>query len=255
MANSNVGRFVWHDHLTRNPKAAIAFYTEVLGWKTQPYGAGDAYTMWVGSQGPLGGTMGLSEEQRKTGLAPYWMGHVQVENVDRTAEQAAKLGGKIEKEPTDIPAVGRFAVIADPQKATLSIFTPKDAMKLHDDTKEGEFCWAELMTSNQGAALEFYSQLFGWKKTSEIDMGERVGAYVAFGIGTKQIGGIMNQPKGMPFPPMWVYYVQTADLEAALGRASGHGGTVMNGPMEVPGGRIAQLMDPEGAMFALHESA
>jgi predicted enzyme related to lactoylglutathione lyase len=54
---------------------------------------------------------------------------------------------------------------------------------------------------------------------------------------------------------MWIYYTDVADLDAAMARATKHGAKVMNGPMEVPGGaRIVQMMDPQGAAFALHES-
>ena len=119
MANSNAdnGRFVWYEHLTKDPKAAIAFYTDVVGWTTAPFteGGGD-YIMWGGSQGPLGGVMKLPAEAEKMGAPPHWMAHVQVENVDSAAALVKKLGGKVYKEPEDIPTVGRFAVIADPQR-------------------------------------------------------------------------------------------------------------------------------------------
>jgi predicted enzyme related to lactoylglutathione lyase len=254
MATQNVGQFVWHDHLAKDPKAAVDFYTDVLGWKTEPFGAGSDYTVLVGSQGPLGGTMKLPEEAAKMGTPPHWMGHVLVDNVDQTAERAKALGGRVYKEPADIPNVGRFAVIGDPQGADISIFQPKEAVAPHDITKEGEFCWNELMTSDQEDALRFYSELFGWKKMSEEDMGT-IGTYIVFGDGKKGFGGIMKLPKGMPMPPTWVYYTETSSLENTIGRATGKGATVMNGPMEVPGGgHVAQLMDPEGAMFALHEA-
>ena len=255
MANANNGQFVWHDHLTKDPKAAIAFYSEVVGWKTQPFDEGGHYTMWVGSQGPLGGVMTLPEEAAKMGAPPHWMGNVQVEDVDATAALTKKLGGKIYKEPSDIPTVGRFAVIADPQGATISIFQPTAAMTLHDTSKEGEFCWNELVTSDSAAAFKFYSEIFGWKVLKEMDMGP-MGTYLLYGIGEKQIGGMMTTPKGTPMPPMWVFYTETRDIEAAVARATRSGAKVMNGPMDVPtGGRIAQLMDPQGAAFALHQAA
>jgi predicted enzyme related to lactoylglutathione lyase len=254
MANSNVGRFVWYEHLSKDPKAAIAFYTDVIGWKTQPFSGNADYTMWVSKQGPLGGSMKFPEEATKAHTAPLWMGHVQVDDVDKSTARAKELGGKVHKEPTDIPGVGRFAVIADRQGATFSIFQPKDAMKLHDETKEGEFCWSELITNDPDDALEFYSGLFGWDKMKEVDMGTS-GTYVIFGLGGKQLGGVMKQPKGMPTPPTWVYFTETKNLEAAVGRASGKGATVTVEPMQVPGGRVAELMDPQGALFALHEAA
>ena len=253
--NESNGRFVWYEDLAKDPKAAIDFYSDVVGWKTQPFKeAGNDYVMWVGSQGPLGGVMKLPDEAARMGTPPHWMAHIQVENVDATAELAKKLGGKVHKEPTDIPTVGRFAVIADPQGAFVSIFTPNEAMDPHDPSKAGEFCWNELVTSDSQAGFSFYSKLFGWKKVREMDMGA-MGTYRTFGIGDKEIGGMMNVPKGASMPPTWLYYTETSDLDAALARAKKRGATVLSGPMEVPGGRVVQLKDPQGAAFALHQAA
>lgn len=254
MASANKGLFVWYEHLTKDPQAAIAFYGDVVGWKTQPFPGGGGYIMWVGSQGPLGGVMELPDQAAKMGAPPHWMAHVQVDDVDATAALAKKLGGKVHKEPTDIPTVGRFAVIADPQGAAISIFQPNSEMTLHDPSKAGEFCWNELLTSDSVAAFKFYSELFGWKIAREMDMGA-MGTYRVFGVGEKQLGGMMTTPKDAPMPPMWIYYASTSDLDAAIGRATKKGAKVMNGPMDVPGGgRIAQLMDPQGAAFALHQA-
>jgi predicted enzyme related to lactoylglutathione lyase len=240
--------------MTKDPKAAIAFYTEVVGWKTQPF-EGTDYTMWVGSQGPLGGVMKLPEEAAKMGAPSHWMSHVQVADVDATTAQAKKLGAKIYKEPSDIPNVGRFSVLADPQGAVISVFKPSTMMmEQHDISKDGEFCWSELMTSDSAAAFKFYSQLFGWKSLQEMDMGPN-GMYRIYGIGETQLGGMMTTPKGAPMPPAWLYYVGTSDLEASLGRATKKGAKVINGPMDIPGGgRIAQLIDPQGAAFAFHQA-
>jgi predicted enzyme related to lactoylglutathione lyase len=115
------------------------------------------------------------------------------------------------------------------------------------------------MTSNHEAAFAYYSQLFGWKKLRDFDMGD-VGSYLIYGQGRgqddRELGGMFSQAKGAPMPAAWIYYIQVADLDAAIARAKSGGGTLMNGPMEVPGGaRIAQLDDPQGAFFALHENA
>jgi uncharacterized protein len=254
MASVNKGQFVWYEDVTKDPREAISFYSEVVGWKTEPF-QGSEYMMWVSSQGPLGGVMKPPDEAAKAGAPANWLAHVQVEDVDATAARAKKLGGQIYKEPTDIPTVGRFAVIADPQGAAISIFKPTGEMTLHDITKEGEFCWNELSTSDSAAAFKFYSELFGWQILEEMDMGP-MGTYRVFGVGDKRLGGMMTAPKDAPMPPMWLYYTETGDLDAALERARRKGAKVLNGPMDVPGGgRIAQLLDPQGAPFALHQSA
>ena len=126
-------------------------------------------------------------------------------------------------------------------------------MGLHDPRKPGEFCWNELLTSDQGAAFGFYAELFNWQKLLDHDMGP-MGTYLIYGIGDVRLGGIMNLPKGAPMPPAWCYYIQVQDLAATLSRAQAKGAKVINGPMDVPGGaRIVQCRDPQGAVFALHQ--
>jgi predicted enzyme related to lactoylglutathione lyase len=248
--STNNGRFVWYEYFAKDTKKAIAFYTDVVGWKTESFR--EDYVMWVGSQGSLGGVMGLPEGAVKMGVPPNWMAHVQVQDVDAAAALAKKLGGKVHKEPEDIPNVGRFAVLGDPQGAMISVFHPSQEMTLHDTSKPQEFCWNELITSDSAAAFKFYSELVGWKTIQEMDMGA-MGVYRIFGVGDKQLGGMMTAPPGSPIPPMWMFYVETDQLEGAAAKAVRNGAKVMNGPMDVPGGRIIQLMDPQGAPFSLHQ--
>ncbi|HET6439259.1 MAG TPA: VOC family protein [Anaeromyxobacter sp.] len=247
------GTFVWYDHLTRDVGAAIAFYSEVVGWKAEPFGD-SGYQMWVGSQGPLGGVMKVTDNSGQGGH-PHWMAHLQVDDVDAAAALVKKRGGKICHAPTDIPTVGRFAVIADPQGASLSLYRPnQNNMPPHDLGADGEFCWNELLTSDSAAAFRFYSELAGWKILEEMDMGP-MGTYRVFGLGDTRLGGMMTTSKGAPTPPMWLCYASTHDLDAAMGRAVGKGARVTNGPVDIPGGgRVAQLTDPQGAAFALHQA-
>jgi hypothetical protein len=255
-AMTNHGRFVWYDLLTGDLPAAMAFYSEVVGWRTQPFGDGSDYTMWVGEQGPLGGMSLLPAAAKQMGAPPYWQSNVEVANLDETVAKVKELGGKIHHQE-EVPTVGRFAVIADPQGAVIAVFTPARDMPCHDSSKPGEFSWHELYTTDHEAAFAFYQQIVGWERLGEFDMGA-MGKYLLWGREGKQLGGMMTTPKGMTtpdgreVPPSWMYYVTTADLDGALARAKAKGGRVLNGPMDVPGGqRIVQLMDPQGAAFAL----
>jgi predicted enzyme related to lactoylglutathione lyase len=255
-AMSNQGRFVWYELLTSDVPAAIAFYSEVVGWRTQPFGDADGYTMWVGGQGPLGGLTVLPAAAKQMGAPPYWQANVEVTDVDQAVAKLKKLGGRVFHQE-EVPTVGRFAVIADPQGAVISLFTPSGDMPSHDSSKPGEFSWHELYTTDHEAAFAFYQQIIGWERLGEFDMGP-MGKYLLWGREGKQLGGMMTLPKGMTtpdgreVPPSWMYYVTTADLDGALARAKAKGARVLNGPMDVPGGqRIVQLMDPQGAAFAL----
>lgn len=255
MTNPNTGRLVWYELLTSDVKGAIAFYTEVAGWTTQRWEAGD-YTMFVGSQGPLGGLTLLPEKVKAMGAPPHWQANIQVANVDETIAKVKQLGGQV-FHAEDVPTIGRLAVIADPQGAVVAVYTPTTEMAPHDLAKPGEFSWHELYTTDHEAAFEFYRQIAGWERLGEFDMGP-MGKYLLWGRGGKQLGGMMTKPKemktpdGRDIPPSWMFYITTADLDAALARAKGMGATVINGPMEVPGGqRIVQLLDPQGAAISL----
>jgi predicted enzyme related to lactoylglutathione lyase len=254
MADARFGSFVWHELLTNDAKAAFEFYGHVAGWKTQPF-EGD-YTMWVGSQGPMGGVMKLPQGSPM----PHWIGSVLVKDADATIALAQKLGGKLHVGPQDIPKVGRYAVLTDPQGAAFTIMAPTQPMTAHDHEKHGEFIWNELLTEDHQKAFAFYSELFGWKRISDFDMGPEMGTYLIYGFdGGKQsdrIGGMFTKPKGAPIPNTFFYYVHVDDLDAAVKRATDKGAKIQNGPMPVPdGARICQLTDPQGAWFALHESA
>jgi predicted enzyme related to lactoylglutathione lyase len=254
MSNPSGGRFVWHELMTTDTKAAIAFYTEVVGWKTEPWESGN-YTMWASAQGALGGVNPLPEQAAKMGAPPHWMSNVEVANVDGAVEKAHSLGAKVLTPPADIPKIGRFSVIMDPQGATVSLFKPLQGMPPHDITKPGEFCWGELIAADHDAAFKFYSQVVGWEKLAEHDMGP-MGKYLLFGHGATQYGGMFTKSKEMKFPPSWLYYVEVRDLDGTIERVKSKGGKLMNGPNTVPtGARIAQMLDPQGAAFALHEIA
>jgi len=75
-----------------------------------------------------------------------------------------------------------------------------------------------------------------------------------FGRGGRAIGAMLKKPAERPAPPHWLFYARVADARKAAAAVKAHGGQVLNGPMEVPGGDwIAQCADPQGAMFALHQ--
>jgi len=249
------GSFVWYDFMTPDPEAAKAFYTGVMGWGTQVWeNSGMSYTMWSVGETPIGGIMKMPEEAVAGGARPSWLAYVAVPDVDATTSRAQELGGNVMVPPTDIPTVGRFSIIADPQGATMAPFTPATAgPEPPEPPPVGGFSWHELATPEPEAVFDFYADLFGWQKTSAMDMGP-MGVYQLFGRGGAPLGGIYRQPETMTGPPAWLHYARVADVNAATDAVRQHGGKVINGPMEVPGGDwITMVLDPQGGPFAVHE--
>jgi len=249
MSNAEIrGRFVWHELMTTDPQAAGAFYSKVLSWRTQPSGMPD-YTLWVSGKTQAGGLMAQPES---AGGAPSWLVYIGTPDVDATTTAAERLGGKVHKPPADIPGVGRFAVLSDPQGATFAIFKPSAVPA--GAAPPADFSWHELATSDAQGALAFYSELFGWSRGPAHDMGPQ-GTYHLIEHGGAQVGGfykLMDTSKA----PHWLTYIQVGSVDKAAAAAKAAGGKVTQGPMEVPGGsRIAQILDPQGGAFAVHEPA
>ena len=120
------GAFCWNELGTTDDETAKKFYSELLGWT---YKEGDVsgmkYAEIVAGGKPVGGVYKMGPE---FGAAPsHWMPYVAVDDVDASAKRVEELGGNVCVPPTDIPNVGRFAVINDPTGATLSLLTLKGA--------------------------------------------------------------------------------------------------------------------------------
>jgi hypothetical protein len=110
--------------------------------------------------------------------------------------------------------------------------------------------WHELYAGNLDREWDFYAKLFGWTKARSMDMGA-MGVYQTFAIDGVESGGMMKQPPQVS-GPFWNYYLGVDSVAAAAERATKHGGKVMMGPQEVPGGSwIIQAIDPQGAFYSL----
>jgi uncharacterized protein len=254
MAGIPLGRFCWYELLTTDSKAAPAFYKEIAGWGTAPWETEGAppYTMWLNGDQPIGGLM---QKPAEAAEAPsHWLVHISTPNVAATAIKAEQLGGRVLNQ-MQVPTVGEFAIVQDPQGAVFSAFQPEGEAPGHDGpARIGEFSWHELATDGWQAAWDFYTQLFAWTKADAVDMGD-MGTYQMFSRGAHPLGAFFERPPEMPVSA-WLFYLKVPDVRAAVSAVEENGGRVLNGPMEVPGGDlIAQCMDPQGAMFAVHATA
>lgn len=250
--SSSHGTFIWHELTTADRDAAKAFYTQITPWQTRQWDDSIDYHMWTRGDKSLGGVVELSAELKARGVGPHWLPYVCVYDVDATVRQAVSLGGTVRMGPKEVASIGAWAVIADPQGATIGLFEPAEAPAAHvGDAPIGEFSWHELSTTDYKAASDFYRGLFKWEATSDFDMGE-MGIYRMFGRRGTTFGGMFNRRADMP-PSNWLSYVRVDSVKPVAERVKELGGTVFSGPMEVPGGDwVAQFVDPQGAAVALH---
>src|SRR5688572_25879642 len=246
------GQFIWYELTTPDVDAAKKFYPRFTGWGTQAFDKD--YTMWTTGGVPMAGLFRLSDEMRQQGVPPNWMPYVESSNVDETVAKATSLGGRVVHGPDDIPGTGRFAVVQDPQGAVFGVYKSSNAARGGWDGTPvvGRFSWHELMTTDHVAAFDFYRALFGWEKMSEMDMGGGQ-MYSMYGKGGKMFGGMFNRMADMAgMHPFWLVYIHVKDVGKAVAVATKAGASIQRPQMDIPGGSIAILGDPQGAGFALH---
>ena len=117
--NMKHGAFGWNELTTTDTKAALEFYTKLFGWNTEVMHMECMdYTIVKAGDRMVGGVM-----TGPPGAPVAWTSYVTVDNIDESVKLAESLGGKICVPPTDIPEVGRFAILLDPQGAVIAAIT------------------------------------------------------------------------------------------------------------------------------------
>lgn len=255
------GSFIWYELLTTDLEAAGRFYDSVVGIRIQDqsaHGEIDYRMVENPAGGFVGGAMQLDADMIAGGARPAWLGYVGVDDVDATVAKVTGAGGQVHLPAHDIPGVGRIAMVTDPQGAPFYLMRPTPPPEVEDPTsrvfdpeKPGHVAWNELHATDGASAFDFYAEQLGWEKSDAMDMGP-MGTYQMFKVGgtDRAIGGMMTSPN---FPrPMWLHYFNVPDIDEALARIDGSGGSVIYGPGEIPGGNfIIQGTDPQGALFAV----
>lgn len=250
--------FVWYELVTTDQDKAVAFYSKVVGWEMRDAGMPGMRYMIFGKDGKdVGGIMSWASTGNP-GMPPEWMAHIHTSDLDQELKAVVADGGTIIQPANQVPGVGRFAVVLDPQKVKYLLFEPgsSDAPPRLGQMEHGNVGWHELLTDDSERAFAYYSKHYGWEKDFAVDMGP-MGVYQTFRTNQPLYSGgmmtITNCP-GMPqgLKPHWRYYFSLDDVDAAQSRIVEAGGKVTAPPMDVPGGsRILQALDDQGCEFSL----
>jgi uncharacterized protein len=253
VATHSPGSFCWIELGTTDQDAAKQFYGSLFGWAAvdNPIGPSEVYTLFNLEGRNTAGCYTLGPDKRAQGVPPHWLLYVSTVDADATAAKAAPAGGNVVVPPFDVMEFGRMAVIQDPTGAVLAIWQSKTHPGTGIEGVPGTLCWADLMTPDQSGAGKFYKELFGWQ-TEPGDTG-----YLHIKNGDKYIGGIPPAEHRSPnAPPHWLLYFQVNDCDASTAKAEQSGAKIYAPPMTMEGvGRWSVAADPQGAVFALFQSA
>lgn len=250
------GEWIWFELLTREPDAAQAFYAGILGWQVEPSGMPDMdyRLLRIGGQ-EVGGLLRMPAGMEP---GPTWLGYIGVDDVDAAAEAIVGAGGKVHMPPTTMDGVGRMAMLTDPQGVAFYVMRgasdePSRAFThctgAGDAGAVGHTVWCELYAPDPDAAVAFYRQAFNWTQQGAMPMGE-LGEYRFLQDAVGGFGAVMRTPPGSASG--WQFYFHVPDIDAAVRAINAGGGSVLQGPDEIPGGAFSiSARDPQGARFGL----
>ncbi len=242
------GSFIWYELMTDDVDGAKRFYDAVAGWSVEAEAANPMdYRMINTASGQVGGVMRIDDRMKAGGARPCWLGYIAVDDVDSAAERAQAAGASVHVPPTDIPDVGRFAMLADPQGAPFYVMRGISDQSSNAFAPEtvGHCCWNELKTSDLQGAKDFYLPLFGWTLGEVMPMGE-LGDYQFIEHAGEAIGAMMNLPPGRSRSG-WTFCFRVEDVDEAHRKVSAAGGTPLEEPAQVPGDMwVFEAQDPEG---------
>lgn len=246
----------WVELSSPDTDASARFYGALMGWSATEPGPVEetgGYRMLEQDGRSVAGLMGHMQEGQPTAWATY----VSVADADETADRVRGTGGTVVVEPMDVTDIGRMAVFADPTGAAFGVWQPKTFAGADLVNEPNSLLWNEVLTRDPEAAKAFYPAVFGW------DVG-RPGfdgapeSYVVWELGGKAVGGMMQMTDDM-FPPEvpahWSVCFAVADCDATAAKARELGATVTMEPMDMPIGRFAGVIDPEGASFTVMQPA
>ncbi|MCL2769404.1 MAG: VOC family protein [Solirubrobacterales bacterium] len=244
----------WVELSSPDTDASARFYGELMKWDAADPGPPESggYRMFQQAGHNVAGLMGHMQEGQPTAWATY----ISVADADATAEKVKTAGGSVMIEPMDVLDIGRMAMFADPTGAVFGVWQPKSFAGADLVNEPGALCWNEVLTRNTDADKAFYPAIFGWAAGHPSFEGAPE-SYTVWELDGKGIGGMMQMSdEHFPaeVPAHWEVCFAVADCDATVARARELGATVTAEPMDMPFGRFAGLIDPQGASFTIMQA-
>jgi uncharacterized protein len=246
----------WVELSTKDPDAAAAFYGEVMGWTATEPGPVEetgGYRMFQQGGHNVAGLIGLMQEGQPT----VWGAYISVADADAIADRVRVAGGSVLVGPMDVMDLGRMAILADPSGAVFGIWEPRGFEGADIVNEPNSLGWFEVLTRDPDAGLAFYPAVFGWTAGRPSFEGAPE-SYTVWELDGRPVGGMMTLddehfPPGLP--SHWSICFSVADCDAIVAKARELGAKVPVEPMDMPIGRFAVLVDPQGASFTVWEAA
>jgi uncharacterized protein len=246
----------WVELSSPDTDAAAAFYGELMGWDATEPGPEEetgGYRMFQQGDQRVAGLMGHMQEDQPT----VWATYISVPDASDTAAKVKDAGGNVIVEPMDVMDIGRMAFFADPTGAAFGVWQPKSFAGADLVNEPNSLCWNEVLTRDAAADKAFYPAVFGWTAGKPGFEGAPE-SYTVWEVDGHAVGGMMQMSE--PYfpaevPPHWSVCFAVANCDAIVAQARELGATITYEPMDMPIGRFAGIVDPQGASFSVMQGA
>jgi predicted enzyme related to lactoylglutathione lyase len=235
----------WVDLGTTDVTSASSFYGQLFGWQVQDLGPdAGGYGMLLKDGKQVGGIGPATDPGRGSSWSVYFA----TDDADNSAARVQDAGGTVVAPPMDVMGQGRTAVFQDPTGAYFSVWQPGQLRGAELTEAPGSVSWVELMSSDVFHAKAFYQDVLG-VATRDVDVGGGM-YYTLLETASKNVAGAMPMSAGQQQPSHWGVYFAVEDCDAVADRAIQMGATEMHRD-DSPAGRLAFLVDPQGAQFSI----
>ena len=241
----------WVDLFSADVDKAKVFYTNIFGWTFEDSGEEfGGYVSFFSDGHAVGGVM---QNAPDSGIPDVWSTYISTEDVNATVTAATEAGAQVIVPAMEVSDLGSMAVLADPAGAAFGLWQPGAHLGFGKYNEPNSVTWNETHSKDFAASTSFYSTVFGWEleKTSDIDDFR----YYTGQVDGEPVAGVMDSSAFLPaeVPSHWAVYFSVADVDAALTKVVELGGSIVRPAEDTPFGRIADVTDPTGAMFKLHQ--
>jgi predicted enzyme related to lactoylglutathione lyase len=180
-----------------------------------------------------------------------WSVYLASQDLGATVQAVAEAGGQLLTEPVRLDGRGSMALFLDPGGAAVGAWQPAAHQGFGLTAEAGAPVWFELATREYEAAVRFYAAAFGWQPEQMSDTDQF--RYTLNGPFDRATAGIYDAGEALPEgdPSHWMVYLGAPDTDDAVQRVRELGGSVRRAPWDSPYGRMAQIADPTGAVFAI----
>ncbi|WP_104091491.1 VOC family protein [Arthrobacter sp. GMC3] len=251
----SAGTPCWVETLQPDPDAAVAFYSELMGWTFDEAGRGGYRIARLDGRRVAG--IGQAPAMLDRGA---WVTYVLVADLDQTVTAIRDAAGSVLAGPMEGRDGERTAIFTDPSGVAFGV--RQGSIPTVADVVDAPNAWqmSALHTPDLMGAETFYAKVFGWRLEaatgSGISLWRLTGSTRRASDSTLPDDVVAVATRADPasgIPPHWAVNIQVDDADDLAARVVELGGTVIMPPTNTPGFRNALLADPSGGVLAISQ--